>query len=56
MMMDATGEGSLTTVAFRQAIRKLNLGITIDEIDQILNYCDIDGSGDIDWDEFFSRF
>jgi len=49
MSMDESKSGSLPTIQFRQAIRKLNLGLSSGEIDQITNYCDIDNSGDIDW-------
>ena len=56
MKMDASGEGSLATIAFRAAMRKLNLGLTGNELDQILNYVDMDNSGDIDWKEFANRF
>ena len=55
MKMDPTGQGSLSTMAFRAAIRKLNLGLTISELDQVLNFCDIDCNGDIDWQEFVKR-
>jgi len=33
MKMDASGEGSLATIAFRAAMRKLNLGLTGNELD-----------------------
>jgi EF-hand domain pair len=53
---DLDGNGVLSNMEFRQGIRKLNLGLTLMEIDDLLNYCDSNNDGLIDWQEFSNKF
>lgn len=54
--MDADGNGFITQVEFRNAIRQLGLGLTSREIDQLLAAIDSNADGKIDWTEFASKF
>lgn len=53
---DVDGNGKISSTEFRQALRKLNLGITSKEIDKVLTKVDKNGDGNIDWSEFMSKF
>ena len=53
---DEDGNGFITQVEFRNAMRKLNLGITSREMDQVLQQIDNNGDGKIDWQEFSAKF
>lgn len=53
---DEDGNGYVTLVEFRNAIRKLGLGITSREIDQLMARIDTNGDGKIDYYEFSSKF
>jgi hypothetical protein len=53
---DTDGNGYISEVEFRNAIRKLNLGITSREIDKIMEKIDTNQDGRIDWQEFMSKF
>ena len=53
---DEDGNGFITQVEFRNAMRKLNLGITSREMDQVLQQIDNNGDGKIDWLEFSAKF
>mgnify|MGYP003895146755 CR=1 FL=1 len=46
---DEDGNGFITQVEFRNALRRLNLGITSREMDQVLQQLDNNGDGMIDW-------
>lgn len=54
--MDQDGNGTLSQVEFRNAIRKLGLGLTSKEIDQLISRLDSNGDGRIDYKEFTSKF
>jgi Ca2+-binding EF-hand superfamily protein len=43
-------------VEFRNALRKLNLGLTSREIDKLMAKIDSNSDGKIDWQEFMSKF
>lgn len=49
-------EGQVTQVEFRNAIRKLNLGISSKEIDQLMVRVDANKDGMIDFNEFSQKF
>lgn len=49
---DLDGNGFVTQVEFRNALRTLGLGITSREIDQVMNRIDSNGDGKIDYQEF----
>lgn len=53
---DSDGNGRISQVEFRSAIRKLNLGLTSREIDKVMFKFDTNGDGLIDWQEFVSKF
>lgn len=46
----------MTLIEFRNAIRKLGLGITSREIDQLMTRIDTNGDGRIDYYEFAAKF
>lgn len=46
------GNGFVTAVEFRSAIRKLNIGLSSKEIDQLMVRIDANGDGSIDYNEF----
>lgn len=54
--MDTDGSGSLSANEFRNGIRKLNLGLTSREIDQIMSKVDKNGDGHINYAEFSSKY
>jgi len=53
---DSDGNGSISQVEFRNAIRKLNLGLTSREIDKVMLRIDTNQDGKIDYHEFISKF
>lgn len=54
--MDEDKNGFISQVEFRNAIRKLNLGLTSREIDQVMTRIDKNQDGRIDWHEFSAKF
>ena len=53
---DEDGNGYVTTIEFRNALRRLGLGITSREIDQVMAKIDANGDGKIDYQEFAAKF
>lgn len=53
---DEDGNGFISSIEFRNAIRKLNLGLSSREIDLIMKRVDTNGDGNIDWKEFINKF
>lgn len=53
---DSDGNGSISQVEFRNAIRRLNLGLTSREIDKIMLRIDTNSDGRIDYNEFMAKF
>lgn len=53
---DVDGNGVVTAVEFRNAIRKLNIGLSSKEIDQLMMRIDANSDGMIDYNEFTSKF
>jgi hypothetical protein len=53
---DADGNGYITSVEFRNAIRELNLALTSREIDEIIKKVDTNLDGMIDYKEFSAKF
>jgi EF-hand domain pair len=53
---DSDGNGYISQVEFRNALRKLNLGVTSREIDKLLQKIDSNQDGKIDWKEFIAKF
>lgn len=51
---DADGSGAISNKEFRNAIRKLGLGLTSKEIDSLMLRIDSNGDGKIDYQEFLS--
>ena len=54
--IDTDGNGWISQVEFRNAIRRLNLGLTSKQIDQLIARLDVNGDGKIDYDEFCAKF
>jgi len=52
--MDANSNGVISLMEFRNGIRKLGLGMTSLEIDDLLACLDTNGDGKIDYKEFMS--
>lgn len=53
---DKDGSGTISNVEFRNAFREMNLGLSLNEIDQLQNACDENMDGLIDWREFAKKF
>jgi len=53
---DEDKNGYISLVEFRNALRKLNLGLTSREIDKLMARIDSNSDGKIDWHEFISKF
>ena len=54
--IDSDESGKLSAVEFRKALRKLNIGLSARDIDNILSRIDTNNDGVIDWQEFFKAF
>lgn len=53
---DADGNGYISQVEFRNAMRKLNIGLSSREIDKLMEKIDTNADGKIDWQEFMAKF
>ena len=53
---DSDGNGLITPLEFRNAVRRLNLNLSAREIDEIIKIVDRNMDGMIDWLEFSSKF
>lgn len=53
---DHDGSGTISNVEFRNALRDLNLGLSLDEIDVLQNICDENQDGLINYSEFVKKF
>jgi len=53
---DEDKNGYISQMEFRNAIRKLNLGLTSREIDNLMKKIDANQDGLIDWQEFMAKF
>ena len=56
MTWDKDGNGRISAVEFRNALRKLNLGLTSREIDKLMAKVDVNSDGMVDWSEFSAKF
>lgn len=54
--MDMNADGQISAIEFRNALRKLNLGLTARDIDSLMQRVDTDPDGQIDWKKFSARF
>lgn len=54
--IDQSGLGVVTNLEFKQGIRKLLIGLTSKEIDDLINVVDMNKDGRVDWVEFNNRF
>ena len=52
---DADGSGKISLLEFKNAFRKLGIGLTSKDIDHVINYCDKDRDGEVDYKEFASK-
>lgn len=53
---DKDGNGLISPLEFRHAVRTLNINLSAKEIDEIIRVCDRNMDGMIDWMEFSSKF
>ena len=53
-LFDQDGDGEISKREFRQGWLSLNIGLTYDEIDDLMKMADSDNSGKIKYDEFLS--
>lgn len=53
---DEDGNGHISQVEFRNAIRKLGLGLSSRDIDQLMVRFDSNEDGKIDYSEFMAKF
>jgi Ca2+-binding EF-hand superfamily protein len=54
--IDQSGQGVVTNLEFKEGIRKLMIGITSKEIDDLINVVDMNKDGRVDWVEFNAKF
>lgn len=54
--MDKDNSGTLSLIEFRNAMRKLNIGLSAKDIDGLLARIDTNNDGQIDWQEFQKQF
>ena len=54
--MDSDNSGTLSLLEFRNAMRKLNIGLSAKDIDGLLARIDTNNDGQIDWQEFQKQF
>lgn len=54
-LFDRDGDGQISKKEFRQGWLTLNIGLTYDEIDDLMKLVDTDKSGSISYDEFISK-
>ena len=54
--MDKDNSGTLSLIEFRNAMRKLNIGLSAKDIDGLLSRIDTNNDGQIDWQEFQKQF
>lgn len=54
--MDRDNSGTLSLIEFRNAMRKLNIGLSAKDIDGLLARIDTNNDGQIDWQEFQKQF
>lgn len=54
--IDQSGQGAVTNLEFKEGIRRLKIGITSREIDDLINVVDMNRDGRVDWIEFCQRF
>jgi Ca2+-binding EF-hand superfamily protein/nucleoid DNA-binding protein len=54
--MDSDNSGTLSLIEFRNAMRKLNIGLSAKDIDGLLARIDTNNDGQIDWQEFQKQF
>jgi Ca2+-binding EF-hand superfamily protein len=54
--IDQSNQGAVTNLEFKDGIRRLMIGITSREIDDLINVVDMNRDGRVDWIEFCARF
>lgn len=54
--LDTDNNGSLSNLEFINGIRKLNLGLSLSEIEELVLYVDTNNDGKISFQEFIRRF
>lgn len=54
--IDTDGSGQVSNLEFINAIRGLNIGLNLKEIEDLIMYCDTNGDGMISFQEFVQKF
>ena len=54
--IDVDGNGSLDSEEMKQLFKDLGLELTQDQVATVMSRIDADGSGEIDFDEFFAWY
>jgi Ca2+-binding EF-hand superfamily protein len=54
--IDTDGSGEVSNLEFINALRSLNLGLNLKEMEELLLYCDTNRDGKISFQEFASKF
>ena len=55
-LLDTDDHGVVTNLEFKEAIRKLNIGLTSKDIDCLINYIEPDANQRINWKNFIKKF
>jgi Ca2+-binding EF-hand superfamily protein len=54
--MDTDGSGEVNNLEFINGVKKLKLGLTLKEIDELVTYCDQNQDGKVSFNEFSKKF
>lgn len=52
---DPSNKGFVTNLEFRNVMKKLNIGLSIFDIDSVLNVCESVKGGNINWKDFCNK-
>jgi Ca2+-binding protein (EF-Hand superfamily) len=52
---DPNETGKISIIEFRGALKKLNIGLTSIEVDQLMDFLNVDQKGMVDWKSFVNR-
>ena len=55
LKFDSKNIGFLSNLDFRNALRQMNIGLSMNDIDSIMNTCEIIQPGIINWREFIKK-
>lgn len=52
---DPTNTGKISPIEFKNVINKLNLSLSSYEVNLLLDYCDVNPDGSLNWKSFVNR-